>query len=640
MKYIILFSCFFILVKQSYAEIVSREIIALWDQEEYQGYGKEESLIHKRIEVVFNYYGFNLIFMDVNNKKNFELIEEKLKNKNTAGVVTWFKTNEKKYSKQILELYLNIKKINKKILIIGELGVKRDRKYNHSFQELGINGWNFYESGIIRVNEKFYHDKKFNFEKKMKRSYMGMWAFKPKKNESKSLLTLTNSRSEEIAGIIEYPWGLIVQTPFTLEINDFDYRSKWLMDPFFIVNHTFNTGLKPIPDTSSLCGKRLAFIHLDGDGFISISDVDRKSMNGEIFYNEILKKYNYPTSVSLITGEVDSKYLGNEKSEETSKKIIRHENVEWASHTFSHPLSWDLKPPKRDIAIYIKDNKTYAGGPITAYKFKDYHMNYVEEIIKPIEYIDRKFSTHRQKDKIIFWSGNCRPPKSVLSMVESAGYLNINGGDGRFDSIYNSYSHLSPLYRKVDQYTQTYTAMSNENLYTNLWTGNFGGFSKVIETFENTNKPYLIKPVNLYYHFYALEKKTSLASMKTIYDWIGKRELAHVRASDYIKIVNDYQKINIEKISKNAWDIKGHQHLKSIRFETDKFYPDYEKSKNIIGHNFINKKLYVSLGPEEDSHVVLSNKKPNSKYIVTCNGWIQKNGELLSRMKPKIEYSK
>ena len=47
----------------------------------------------------------------------------------------------------------------------------------------------------------------------------------------------------------------------------------------------------------------------------------------------------------------------------------------------------------------------------------------------------------------------------------------MNGGDLRFDSEYSSVAYVAPLARTVGREHQIYSVNSNENTYTNGWTG-------------------------------------------------------------------------------------------------------------------------------------------------------------------------
>ena len=191
----------------------------------------------------------------------------------------------------------------------------------------------------------------------------------------------------------------------------------------------------------------------------------------------------------------------------------------------------------------------------------------------------------------------------------------MNGGDSRFDKKFPSYSHLMPLYRSVDGMIQYYSSNTNEILYTNNWTGPYSGFSDVIETFENTEFPVRIKPINIYYHFYSAEKRSSLNALLTVYDWTKKQEYFPIFSSTYPDIVDGFIGAEISTIN-DSYSIKNVGKLKTFRVDSKNHYPDYKRSGNILGHRIVNDSLYLFLGSKDETILTLTTEKPNQLYMV------------------------
>ena len=99
----------------------------------------------------------------------------------------------------------------------------------------------------------------------------------------------------------------------------------------------------------------------------------------------------------------------------------------------------------------------------------------------------------------------------------------MNGGDSRLDGEYPSYHYVAPLYRQHEGFYQIHSSNSNENTYTNLWSGPFGGYVNAIQTFANTDSPRRILPVNVYYHFYSGERQAALEALRIVYNWVHER---------------------------------------------------------------------------------------------------------------------
>ena len=120
-----------------------------------------------------------------------------------------------------------------------------------------------------------------------------------------------------------------------------------------------------------------------------------------------------------------------------------------------------------------------------------------------------------KRAKAYLWSGDTTPFPAAIKAVRKAGARNINGGDSRLDA---RISRPSPTCRRCrgrpGAERQIYAGNSNENTYTNDWTGPYYGFFMLEHTLANTELPRRLKPFNLYYHMYSGEKPSALAAVR------------------------------------------------------------------------------------------------------------------------------
>src|SRR5207302_1296173 len=137
-----------------------------------------------------------------------------------------------------------------------------------------------------------------------------------------------------------------------------------------------------------------------------------------------------------------------------------------------------------------------------------------------IRYMEERLLPPGKRVRLFQWSGSTRVTEEAIAVLDRLGVPNINGGDTMRDREWPSYTHVAPLMRQVGRRWQTYTSASNENLYTHLWTGPFYGFRHVIETYENTERPRRVAPVNVYYHYYSGERVASLAALQYVHEWV------------------------------------------------------------------------------------------------------------------------
>jgi hypothetical protein len=132
---------------------------------------------------------------------------------------------------------------------------------------------------------------------------------------------------------------------------------------------------------------------------------------------------------------------------------------------------------------------------------------------------------------------------------------------------------------------QVFAPNQNENLYTNNWTGPYYGYQRVIETFEVTERPRRLKPINIYYHTYSASKQASLAALHRVYRWALAQPTVPVFASDYIGKVHDFHHLAIARDWRSdtpVWRVRGDGELRTLRVGSTQAV-DLEGSRSVAG---------------------------------------------------------
>lgn len=173
---------------------------------------------------------------------------------------------------------------------------------------------------------------------------------------------------------------------------------------------------------------------------------------------------------------------------------------------------------------------------------------------------------------------------------------------------------------KGDEF-QVFAPNQNENVYTNNWTGPFNGFERVIETFEMTESPRRLKPINVYFHTYILSKRASLASFEKVMDYALHQETQPVFASDYARKVLDFRTIAIAR-SAQGWRIRGAGDLRTLRLPRNAGLPDLRASTGIAGYRVQGDVTYVHLA-SGDADLRLTHQPATAPNLVSSNGRIE-----------------
>jgi uncharacterized protein (TIGR01370 family) len=435
------------------------------------------------------------------------------------------------------------------------------------------------------------------------------------------LLTLADDQGVKQEAIAITPWGGYALNPNVLvdipmiqrktgkEPNGSNIR--WVINPIEFMRLALHLPEMPVPDVTTENGRRLLMVHMDGDGFANKAEFPGLPYAAEILRDRILKKYPLPSTISVIEGETSINGVYPTQSaalEPLARDIFALPNVEIASHSFSHPFSWEK----------VENSKGGEGEnlPVPNYKF-DLH----KEISGSVSYIENHLAPPGKKVKVFLWTGDCNPGADALEMTERSGILNMNGGDTVMTRSLPSLTLVAPLGTFKKGFFQVYAPNQNENVYTNDWTGPFYGFERVIETYEMTDTPYRLKPIDIYYHTYSASKPASLKALDKVYRWALAQETTPVYVSDYLRKVIDFNHLVVSR-SADGWLISGADRLRELRAPAALGQPDLAASKGLSGFSQKGSIQYLHLvGNEAEIHFGKNNK--TQSYLVTANARVE-----------------
>jgi hypothetical protein len=225
--------------------------------------------------------------------------------------------------------------------------------------------------------------------------------------------------------------------------------------------------------------------------------------------------------------------------------------------------------------------------------------------------------------KILLWTGDCLPSEKAIRLARKADLYNLNGGDTTIDNRHPFLSRVTPMARPVGRELQLYAPVMNENVFTNLWRGPFYGFRNVIETFQRTDFPRRLKPIDIYYHFYSGEKTASLRALEEVHDWTLEQEIIPLFMSDYVKRVLAYQHTTVSR------DLSGNLHylapadLRSLRQVGDLQTRVFYSVKNGAGYRRLHDGIYYNLAGGIKTELVQRRDDRARIRLVRANGVLE-----------------
>ena len=442
--------------------------------------------------------------------------------------------------------------------------------------------------------------------------YPSRFDFLPvKANNSEVLLQLTDDKGNKEDAIAITPWGGYALDPY-VAIEMPNAQNFWVLNPFEWLSRVLRLQTLPIPDITTENGRRLMFAHIDGDGFVSSAEWRGSGIAAVEIEDKILKRYQIPTTVSVIVADIAPFGLYPSLSKEMvaeARHIFKLPWVEIASHTFSHPFNWLLMLKQKTSGKYNLPVKNYLFNP-------------VEEIEGSVNYINEYLAPKGKKCKILLWSGSANPNEQELSLVFKANVANLNGGDTHIVRTFPAISNVSPIGRRQGEYYQVFAPITNEEYYTNYWEGPFYGFERVIDTLKLTDSPRRLKPLDIYYHFYSGTKLASLVALNKVYQWALSQPVMNIFASEYVEKAIDANTTTSIARYNDGWQIKTKGAVRELRIPDTLGYPDLLRSENVVGFNHYNNVYYVHLGIATQSTLFITKNKPTLPYLSDANASI------------------
>ena len=387
-----------------------------------------------------------------------------------------------------------------------------------------------------------------------------------------ALLTLGKGKAQQVAAAI-MPWGGYVMDPFGLVTLPSQVEARWVIDPFAFFKEALRLPDMPVPDVTTESGRRMLLVHMDGDGFVSRSELPDNPFAGEVIRDRIVKKFSVPMAISVIEAELSPQGLYPQYSQQleaVARDMFRLPSVEIASHSYTHPFNWE---------------KAQAGGetgPGYHLKIPNYVFNLQREIEGSIRYIETRLAPAGKKVSLFLWTGNTVAGRDAIALTKKQGVLNMNGGDTVATQSSPTVTQVEGLGMYFGDQFQVFAPNQNENVYTNDWRGPFSGFERVIETFEFTEKPRRLKPINIYFHTYIATKLAGLRSLEKVFDYALKQETTPVFASDYAKKVESFLHVAVARTA-TGWRVRGMGNLHTLRAPSALGVPDLSLSESLAG---------------------------------------------------------
>ncbi|MEZ5963025.1 MAG: hypothetical protein R3F56_04175 [Planctomycetota bacterium] len=387
-------------------------------------------------------------------------------------------------------------------------------------------------------------------------------------------------------------FGGLALSPWTLREGTKAEDRRWHLDPFAFFRAALATDELPAPDPTVAFGRRLFLLHVDGDGFESTSTTRAGELSARVFLDEVIDRWKIPMTVSVIVaGLTDDLNIATPNERMLlAREILARPWVEPASHSVLHPLNWRRRltksTPPRVVTWYA---------PIAHYEH-----DMTAEVTRSIEFVDRWLLQGGRRCSVMLWSGMANPTDEALEAAGRLGCTNLNGGVCRFDASSDSVGYVSPWGRRTAHDVQVYCGAANENVFDGFFTTLPSVFRHVDTTIDRTGTPRILKPANVYVHFYSAERPARLQALQGLLArWVDREPTLPVHASTYARAVQSVLSARL-RIARTAqgYVLEGLGDCRCVRLADPRRRLDWARCQGVVGCRVLQDALYVQVGAE------------------------------------------
>ncbi len=593
------------------AQTEARTVIALFDSDQQSYVLDTQDPVHETLELPLNHLGMVVRRHDVRDgPPPVEWLAD------ARAVLTYFHgtSNAAEWLWPWLEGV--VEPAGLRVVHVGEFGPLAVAEDGATLRRwLGRRGLGLgdeFAKGPLTVEVSFLDRQTCAFERDPRGEavYAGPW-IEDERNTAWVTVRRRATDARELAPVVVGDWGGIALDPWVMHhgtgVADYSDRA-WHLDPFAFLRDALGLRGVPAPHPSVLNGRRMFFLHVDGDGFESRSTVDGEQLCGEVFRDHILSRWPVPMTVSVIVASLTDDLAPAEPTYRmrVASEILNHAHVEPASHSVLHPFWWTVPGTKEQAAL----------GRAAFARLDGYEPSAEAEVTESLRFIDEQLLEGDRRCRVMLWSGDCVPPPSAIAAADAAGAVNLNGGIYRLDALHRTLVGVRGWGRLDDDQLQVYAGAPNENVFAGFFDRVPTAFRHVSASIEATGAERILKPANIYMHFYCVSSPARLTVLNDLLQrWVVDEPTVPVPASRYTRSVTSAVRTARVTRTDDGWSLSKFGDCRTARIDGESRDVDLTRSSGLIGWQRRGDSLYVHLGGP-DAKVALASNAPRRPHVV------------------------
>jgi hypothetical protein len=417
---------------------------------------------------------------------------------------------------------------------------------------------------------------------------------------------------------------------------------RWILDPFVFFEQVLEPSLHPVPDATTLSGRRIFLATITGEGWntpVPSDSLDEEPvLAGTVVLDHFILPYpDIPATLALVSGELDPALGGTfaEAGAAIAQSALSQPQIEAASLTRTLPLRWNFfENYRRDVELAIVDRLNRAPRMLQrglvpeavstlgrAFAVDESRAYMGKSGEAPRLYMLQSFDLHGEiagslleisvlapeaaPAALMIWSGDAEMFEAALRAAREAGAEAIGGGGGVMDQTAPSLTNLWPLSVPVGEERQVYDPLSDDASFTNFWSTPSYGFFRLTETLDATENPRRLKPYHLSFGASSALQFGSRNAVLFHLERARNAEVIPVKTSHFARIARGFATTQLISLGDRRWRVENRGALQTIRFDHAVGYAlDWDRSEGVLGVRQHGPSLYIALDAGHDRPIV------------------------------------
>ncbi|AWN39934.1 hypothetical protein [Methylobacterium durans] len=410
-------------------------------------------------------------------------------------------------------------------------------------------------------------------------------------------------------------------------------RARWLIDPFAFFGRALRDGPVPVPDVTTLSGRRIYFSHVESEGLnhVVLTKDREQVLVAKLFLDRIVTAFpDLPVTLALTPGDLDPAIGGNETPRDLVREIWSQPQVEPSVASYTRPYTWRFfdhysRAREEEIVAGSRPAGRFGLRRLTdlvstsarvdrfVAKAREYPRNY---LLTPFDLGQETrvawtaasaLAPAGKAPRLYQWTGDAEPSEEAIALTRRLSLHNINGGEGRFDAAYPSVANLPPIARPVGEQRQVYAVSADDLPVRKAWRPAVSALRGLRATLANTETPRRLKGFNLHYRLATVGNADALGVIEDFLREVQGSALIPIRTVDYAALADDFPRVAIAETGPLSWEVRDRGSVQTLRFDAaDAIDVDLGASQGVVGRTRHGGSLYLALDPSvEPARVVL-----------------------------------